>query len=159
IDDFRHAAQLLESLSASTPSDSGVRLELGESYQLLGDLQGHSGLENLGDPAGALKSYRRALDVYQSLGANGASRPALQGIALLQIRIGDMLEFRGDLANSLAAYRSGLEISERLAAANPNNVENGQRLAQAHRKVGGIEEDFHHYSTALEEYDKAAAIN
>jgi non-specific serine/threonine protein kinase/serine/threonine-protein kinase len=160
IQNFRRAATLLESLAAAAPSDSGLRQELADCYQFLADLQGHSGLQNLGDPVGALESYRRALVIYQGLaGADHGNRSALESIAMVQTRIGDMLEFRDDLANAFVAYHTGLEIAEQLAAEDPNSVEDRRRLAMAHRKVGGIHEDLGHYREALEEYHKAAAIN
>jgi non-specific serine/threonine protein kinase/serine/threonine-protein kinase len=160
IQDFRQAAALLESLAAAEPAESGLRQELADCYQLLGDLQGHAGLQNLGDQAAALESYRRALAIYQRLASNDARNSAARrGVALLQIRIGDMLEFRDDLDGAFAAYRDALDMSERIAADDPTNVEDQRRLALAYRKVGGIQEDFRQYREALDGYDKAATIN
>ena len=160
IDDLRRAAQLVESLAAANPSDNGLRQELAGAFQLLGDLQGHSGLQNVGDPAAALQSYHRAEALYHDLIAAGDRRaPVRRGLALLQIRIGDMLEFRDDLANALAAYHEGLVVSTALVAEDPNDVEGRRQLALSHRKVGGIQEDLRHYREALDEYGQAAAID
>src|SRR5262249_13648710 len=151
---------LFESLAANGASDTGSSEELAACYQEFGDLQGHNGLQNLGDPAGALESYRKSLALYEGLAARDPSgRAARRGIALLQIRIGDMEEIRDDLNDGLRAYREALRIAEQLSAEDPTNAEDRRRLALAHRKVGGIEEDLHDYPASLKEYAEAARIN
>jgi non-specific serine/threonine protein kinase/serine/threonine-protein kinase len=157
---LRRAAAILESSIAETPSDPTLREQLARCYQVLGDLQGHSGLQNQGDPAGALDSYHKSLALYQELAARGGrDRSVRRGLALVDIRIGDMLEFRDDLDGALRAYRQALQISDALAAGDPANTEDRRRLALAHRKVGGIEEDLGHFREALNSYARAASIN
>src|SRR5262249_6938193 len=154
---FQQATGLLEGLAAALPDDMALRRQLAFHYQTLGDLQGHSGLQNLGSPTDALASYRKALGLYMEvIGVDAGDRAARRGVALLQIRMGDLEEFRDDLDAALASYRSALEISEKLAAENSTSAEDLRRLALAHRKVGGIAEDLADYTTALAEYDKAS---
>ena len=43
-------------------------------------------------------------------------------LTVSQDNIGNMLSAQGDLTCALAAYRASLEISQRLAAADPGNV-------------------------------------
>jgi len=160
IGSFRHGTGILESLIAARPDDRGLRAELARAYQALGDLQGHGGLQNVGDPVGALESYRKALSLYRWLVAtDGRDKAARRGVALLHIRIGDLQEIRDDLAGGLSAYREALTIAEKLAAEDPANAEDGRRLALAHRKVGGILEDLGDNRTALLEYANATSIN
>jgi tetratricopeptide (TPR) repeat protein len=145
---------------ATAPGDTGLREELAGCYQVLGDALGHSGLQNVGDPAGALESYRKALNLYDGLVASDdRNKAARRGVALLQIRIGDMREFRDELNEGLQAFRQALTISERLSAEDPTNAEDRRRLALAHRKVGGIQEDLGDYNEALKDYTKAASIS
>jgi serine/threonine protein kinase len=158
--DLRRAAATLESLINEAPDEAALREQLAACYQVLGDLQGHSGLQNQGDPAAALDSYRKSLALYQALASRGAHQPlVLRGLALVQIRIGDMLEFRDDLQGALRAYRQALQISEKFAPQGSANPEDRRRLALALRKVGGIEEDLGHFREALTAYDEASAIN
>jgi len=157
---FREAITILESLNADGRAGAELREELAACYQELADLQGHAGLQNLGDPAGAIESYRKSLALYQRLAADEpASRAARRGVALLEIRIGDMEEVRDNLEGAGRAYREALQAAERLAAEDPTNADDQRRLALAHRKVGGIEEDFGAYADALKEYAEAASIN
>jgi tetratricopeptide (TPR) repeat protein len=158
--DFNRAIAVFESLAATATPDARLVEELAACNQELGDLQGHNGLQNLGDPGSALQSYRKSLALYEALAARDpASRTARRGIALLQIRIGDMEEIRDDLNGGLRAYREALRIAEQLSAEDPTNAEDRRRLALAHRKVGGLEEDLRDYAAALKEYAEAAGIN
>jgi serine/threonine protein kinase len=76
IANFRQAIAMFESIGRTTP-DPRLREELAGSYQELGDLQGHNGLQNLGDPVGAIRSYRQSLSLYEALAvADPSSRAA-----------------------------------------------------------------------------------
>ena len=158
--DLQRAAAILESLLAKHGDDRDVRQQLAGCYQDLGDVQGHSGLQNLGDKSSSLQSYQRALSLYQSLaGDDPKNRFARRGMALLQIRIGDLKEERDDLQGVLQSYLSALQVMEALSAEEPTNAEDQRRLAHAYRKVGGIQEDLQNFGDALRYYDNAVAIN
>ena len=84
--DLHQAVAILESLTA----DTETCYRLANSYQVLGDLQGHVGIPNLGDAAGSQASYRKSLHLYQSILAQDPHDDrARAGIATVQIRIGD----------------------------------------------------------------------
>ncbi len=158
--DLQRAAGILEPLLAARGSDNELRQQLASCYQDLGDVQGHSGLQNLGDRAAALRSYQKSLALYQALAADEPNNSgARRGMALLQIRIGDLKEARDDLEGVFQSYFSALQIMEGLSAAEPTSAEDQRRLAHAYRKVGGIQEDLREFKEALRYYDKAAAIN
>ena len=157
---LRQAAAILESLAVAAPLDKQLRNELAESYQALGDLQGHSGLQNLGDPVSALASYRRSLTLYQAMLADdSADAAARRGTAIVQIRTGDMLVFRDDLRGGMDAYRSALATMEQLTSADAANAADQNRLALANRKVGGMYEDLGNAGEALKYYRRATSIN
>ena len=156
--DFEQAVRILEPLAPEGGPD--LRAELASCYQMLGDVQGHAGLQNLGDPAGALESYRKALALYRALPPEGeAGKAARRGLALVQIRIGDLQEGRDDLAAALSAYRAAFAISDKLAAEDPANADDQRRLAFAYRKTAGMQESLNDLPGALEGYVKASAIN
>ena len=157
--DLRKASEILASLVNARPADQELRFRLANSYQVLGDLQGHSGIPNLGDPAASLASYRKALDLYQSmLLADAKNERARRGAAILQIRIGD-LEPADDVEAARKNYQSALATFEELSAADPNNAEDRRRLGLAYQKVGAIEEALGNNRQALENYRKVAALN
>jgi serine/threonine protein kinase/tetratricopeptide (TPR) repeat protein len=160
VTDLRRAAGILESLIVAGSNDKQLRQDLASCYQSLGDVQGHPGLQNLGDPVAALESYRKSLALYQALAESDPKyNPARRGMALVQIRMGDLKEARDDLQGVLQAYLSALQIMESLSAAEPTNAQDQRRLAHAYRKVGGIQEDLRNFKEALGYYDKATDIN
>src|SRR5208337_3364718 len=106
------------------PNDQELRAELANCYQAVGDLQGHSGLQNLGDPDAALASYRKGLAIYQSqVASNQNVKDARRGLAVLQMRIGDLQMSHGDAKDAISQYRTALGMLEELAASDPTNAE------------------------------------
>ena len=157
---FQQAAGTLESLTAADRANAQLRLELAACYQETGDLQGQPGIQNLGDQAGALGSYAKALEIYQALAADDTGNStARRGVAVVKIRIGDLQSARDELQGSQQSYRDALEIMEQLSAADPTSAKERRLLAHAYRKMGGAMERLSNLKEALKYYLKAVAIN
>jgi serine/threonine protein kinase len=157
---LRQATEVFESLVAARPGDEGLRTELASSYQVLGDVQGHAGIQNLGDRAGALQSYSKGQVIYEAQAASDpTNRAARRGVAVLRMRIGDLLAARDDWQGSMSNYRSALDISEALSAADPTNSDARRLVALGYKKVGGAQEVSGNSREALKDYRKAAVIN
>jgi serine/threonine protein kinase len=158
--DLRQSAEILERLAATRTDDKELRAELASCYQFLGDVQGHSGLQNLGDPAGALESYRKALALNQTLLTSDANnKNARRGVAVLQIRIGDLQLAGDDVKGAMNNYRSALDTLEGLSASDPTNAADRHLVGHCYQKVGGVQEELGDNKEALKNYNKAAAIN
>jgi eukaryotic-like serine/threonine-protein kinase len=157
---LRSAAQIFALLVSRTPHDRELRVQLADCYQALGDLQGHSGLQNLGDRAGALLSYGKALAVFDTMAAeNPADQRARGGAAVMRIRIGDMQQAQGETAAALENYRGALERAQSLAAEDPRNDRFRRILALSQRKLAEIETQRGEFAQALENARSAAQIN
>jgi eukaryotic-like serine/threonine-protein kinase len=154
---LRQACSAFEALTAAKPDRSEFRQELAACYESLGDLEGHSGRLNLSDPVSALESYRKSLGLYQALLASEpGNKVARRGVAVLQIRMGDLL-VRDDLKAAMNNYRAALPVIQDLAASDPTNAEARRLLATAYQKVGSALEDLGDLKGALKNYDDAAA--
>jgi len=149
--DLKNALQILERLAAADPGDQKLSAELADCYQELGDLQGHAGLQNLGDPNAALASYRKALAIFERQNAR-------RGIAVLQTRIGDVEASTGQPQHGLTEYREALSIEQELYATDPSSADAGHLLALGYEKIGGAQEESNPRA-ALRNYAQAAAIN
>jgi tetratricopeptide (TPR) repeat protein len=97
------ALQYLERLRQDASNDSGLLLELAQTYRRIGDVQGHQGNSNVGDTKGALTSYERARDILTELNAGGDAR-AVEPLARTHIllaqtrfRLGDASAVAGDV--------------------------------------------------------------
>jgi hypothetical protein len=59
----RHALGYLDALASESARNTPLQMELAAAYERVGDVQGMPYRANLGDSAGALASYRKALDI------------------------------------------------------------------------------------------------
>jgi eukaryotic-like serine/threonine-protein kinase len=158
--ELRSAAQLFEKLLSRTPYDHELRVQLADCYQSLGDLLGHGGLQNLGDRAGALESYGRALAVFDAMAAESpGDQKARGGAAVMRIRIGDMQHAEGDLDAALANYRGALQRAQSLAGEDPGNDRFRRILALSYRKLADLETQRGEFVQALPHARSAAEIN
>jgi eukaryotic-like serine/threonine-protein kinase len=156
--DLRKACDIFEGLPTATPDREELRQELAKCYHALGDLQGHGGRMNLGDPVGALDSYRKALAIYQAkLIADPNDKTARRGMAVLQMRTGDLL-MRDDLKAAMDNYRSALPTIQDLSVADPTNADARRLLATAYQKMGGAQEELGDLKDALKSYANASAV-
>ena len=122
------ALEYLSALAKDATGDAELLKELATAYQRVGDIQGHPFFANLGDRAGALRSYREALRIWGAV-ADHATNPtdALVQSAFIRRVIGDVLADDKRGAEALAEYRKAFDtldrggpgMSEKYAAAIP----------------------------------------
>src|SRR5262249_3574299 len=99
------------------------RLALLSAYHLLGDVLGNPYDLNLGDRAGALFNYRKALDIGEELVAADRQDVRARGdTAALYRHIGALL-LDENPRESLNYYRKAFALSDELSDANPSNFE------------------------------------
>ncbi|HEY1265060.1 MAG TPA: protein kinase, partial [Terriglobales bacterium] len=110
--------QYLDSLNSEAKGDQSLQEELATAYEKVGDVLGYPYGANLGDTAGALQSYRKAMAIRESLAAREPSEPRLLALTSDFIRMANVLESSGDLPEALAEMRKALPITQRMAASN-----------------------------------------
>jgi eukaryotic-like serine/threonine-protein kinase len=160
VGNLRKATEVFESLSSAKPGDEGLRTELASSYQVLGDVQGHAGVQNLGDRVGALESYSKGQAIYEAqAAADPSNKTARRGVAVLRMRVGDLLMAKDDMQGAMSNFQSALNILEELSSADSTNADASRLLALGYKKVGGGHEVSGDSSEALKYYHKAALIN
>jgi serine/threonine protein kinase/tetratricopeptide (TPR) repeat protein len=103
--------EYLDKLAADAGDRADLRRELAAGYVRVGDVQGRPLNPNLGDTAGALTSYRKAVALYASLGVTAASAVELRREAsAAQLRLSEVLAASGDSKAAMAAARAGLDL-------------------------------------------------
>ncbi len=136
------ALQYLDSLVEESAGDAALRAELARAYKQVGDILGGFREANLGDLAGALQSYRKALAVQEDLGrSNPADRSLQRDLARTLLGIGDVLMMQADLNGALESLRRSLSINEQLAAAAPDDRDLQRDVAIGHYRVGNAFEE------------------
>jgi non-specific serine/threonine protein kinase/serine/threonine-protein kinase len=127
------ALHYLDKLSQEAKDDLSLQRELAAAYEKVGDVQGGYRSANLGDTAGFIASYRRALAIRQAaLQADPTNVQAQRELLRTHGRLSDALTAAGDSAGSLEQLRQLLPIAERLSAADPKNLSDRRNLALAY---------------------------
>lgn len=132
-----NALEYLDKLSRDA-ADPKLQLELAEGYSRLGDVQGFQSQANLGDPNGAVASYRKArLHFNEALRAHPADSRAISGMAQTYRRLGTVLAFlrQGGEARQMAAQ--AVTLMESLAQREPTE-RNRQSLAAAYSSMADV---------------------
>ncbi|HUN25354.1 MAG TPA: serine/threonine-protein kinase [Steroidobacteraceae bacterium] len=112
-----NALEYLDNLARDAAGDAPLERELAQAYSLVGDVQGNGYYANLGNPAAALASYRKALAIRARLAA-GSPRDAraVRELAGSYLQVGVALESLRDFSDALASYRAAAELRERIDA-------------------------------------------
>jgi eukaryotic-like serine/threonine-protein kinase len=148
----------LDSLSQGAGRDRALQGELATAYVKVGDVQGQSYYANLGDSAGALASYRKALAIREELGASDPADPANRlDLARCHNKVGEMLAKMGDRANASANYQKALSLVESLIAQDSSSLNNGNELVLTQTRLGYVLEDMGDLPEALARHRAAVA--
>jgi serine/threonine protein kinase len=152
------ALKYLQTLSQDAAGDISLQSQLADAYQRVGDVQGNPDYPNLGDTAGALESYRRALELRKSAIQAGAKGPAIQrSLSADYARVGMMLESQGNSRDALQNYREAFAIAQDLNRRGPD-LQSEQQLGSIYfilgRYYGGLKDS----KAELENFQKSAEI-
>jgi serine/threonine protein kinase/tetratricopeptide (TPR) repeat protein len=134
----KDASTYLDVLSQESGGDPGLQNELASAYQKLGDVQGGTGQASLGDRDGAIKSYRKALAILESLMTKEADQTLLLNIAGLHGKLNLLLWNMGQQAEAQKQALAALTIREQLAASQPANLTYKLALARSYRDFGAV---------------------
>jgi non-specific serine/threonine protein kinase/serine/threonine-protein kinase len=135
----KRALEYLDSLAQESQGDASLQRELIAAYLKVGNVQGNPSNANLGDTAGALESYRKALAIAVRLTASDPSDArARRFIGVISEKMCDVQSATGDIAGAVESQRRSLSIFKAIADAAPANVEARQSLAISHVKLGDV---------------------
>ncbi len=153
------ALQYLDKLAKEAKGDLSLQRELAAAYEKVGDVQGGFRAANLGDTAGFISSYRKALEIRQAVYETQPSNEETQReLIRTHGRLSDGLTATGDQAGSVEQLRQLLPIAERLVAENPRNLRDRRNLAAARLDYGSKTSGSGNWRTGLEECRKAVAM-
>jgi non-specific serine/threonine protein kinase/serine/threonine-protein kinase len=155
----KRALQYLDSLSRESAGDLTLRGELAAAYEKVGDVQGGFRSSNLGDQAGAIASYRKALAIRESLAAVTPGDFELQRLIVrTHGKLSELLLQAGNHAEAMEHSLKLLPIAERLAARDPDNLEDQRNLASAYTDVGSKQTGTGDWKAGLDNLRKGVAL-
>ena len=136
----KNALEYLDSLAQEAQGDASLQRELVAAYLKVGNVQGNPNNANLGDTAGALESYRKALAIVARLTASDpADAPARRFVGVISEKMCDVQAATGDINGAVESQRRSLSIFKTIADAAPAaDVAARQSLAISHVKLGDV---------------------
>ncbi|SPE25558.1 Serine/threonine protein kinase [Acidobacteriia bacterium SbA2] len=125
------ALQYLDSLARASKGDPSLQRELAAAYKRIGDVQGYPYSANLGDTAGARRSYEKALAIRQTLYSSYPENidDAL-GLAESSRLLGDVLMVNDDTKAALEYVQRAVQVGEQADRTHPDNVKVLQELTK-----------------------------
>jgi tetratricopeptide (TPR) repeat protein/tRNA A-37 threonylcarbamoyl transferase component Bud32 len=143
----------------SLQNDLALQRELATAYERVGDVQGGFRSSNLGDTAGFITSYRKALAIRESvLRGDPANAQSQRELFQTHLRLSDALMATGNLKDAVGQVKEMLPIAEKLAADDPNNLANRRNLASAYLDYGWKRSGLGDWKDGLGECRKATAM-
>jgi serine/threonine protein kinase/tetratricopeptide (TPR) repeat protein len=155
----KDALEYLDNLSRESGNDPALQQELAAAYEKVGLVQGHPFYSNLGDRAGAMRSYEKALAIRRSLAAAGLSdAKSLYDLSRSQTLLADLKSEGGDVAGAINGYREALPICERALAAAPNDTSIRNWVGVIYERLAEMLEKIGDYKTSLDYTYKSLAF-
>ena len=150
----------LDSLASEASDDPELQRELAAAYDRVGDVRGEIySAANLGDFAGAMDSYVKALQIREALvAAAPGDVQNRRDLAASYHKIGAQLLETSEAARGMEYLRKELAVHEQLAADQPENLEIRQDLAAAYNSLGLALEGSGNPAGAQEIHRKALAL-
>jgi len=104
------ALEYLDGMAKESIADAGLKRDLAAAYERVGELQGSTAKASLGDTAGALTSYAKALQLRRSSPID--SLDARRELMLLYMNIGTNQRALNRLADASRSFDDGLRLRE-----------------------------------------------
>jgi non-specific serine/threonine protein kinase/serine/threonine-protein kinase len=160
----KRALEYLNRLAQDARGDPELERELAAAYEKVGDVQGNPHISNLGDTAGARRSYEEALALRTALVARDPANLALhKEMAAAAGKMGDILRETGDLKGALARYEERARLWERLGQEHPKDADIALKVADSWQRIGELSSHrfFGHLgnsAASMASYRKALAV-
>jgi tetratricopeptide (TPR) repeat protein len=155
----KDALTYLDSLAGEAHDDPALQRELAAAYERVGDVRGGESNGSLGDVAGAVASYRKALGIREALVAlNPDDSQARRDLASSHQKIGYRLLDTAEASEGLEHLRKSLTLYLDLTREQPANDDLQFELAATCNQLGLAMSDHGDLAGALEQYRAAMAI-
>ncbi|MGD0630708.1 MAG: serine/threonine-protein kinase [Terracidiphilus sp.] len=153
------ALHYLDSLAQESAGVPDLQSELATAYERVGDVQGNPYFANLGDTAGAIESYRKALHIRLELaGNNPQTKTDKSALVGTYMQLGLALGATGNYAAAMNAYRSAYPIAQALAIEDKDDPKAQEALAGTSFSIAMTLADMGDIAGSLDFYRRSASI-
>jgi serine/threonine protein kinase/predicted negative regulator of RcsB-dependent stress response len=149
----------LDKLATEAHGDPILQRELASAYERVGDVRGQAYSASLGDRAGAMDSYLKALRIREALVAEmPRDVQSRRELAATYEKLGSELLDTNEAATGLTHLEKSLALYSKLATEQPDNLQIQSDLADVHNALGSAFEYRNDMSKALEHHRNALTI-
>lgn len=154
------ATKYLDGLRKSAGDDPELLRELAVAYLTVGDVQGGSGVSNIGDIDGALASYEKARELFEFAGRLDASNAIVhrRNAVIAMNRIADAYSVKGEVKRATEMYRDALEMSEALLAERKDDIQALRDVSLSYSRLGEMLSQQPQPESALPYLEKALTL-
>ncbi|HMK87647.1 MAG TPA: serine/threonine-protein kinase, partial [Steroidobacteraceae bacterium] len=159
------ALQYLDKMAQESHGDDSLEREVAAGYERIGDVQGNTFAANLGDTAGALRSYRKALALRQAVHASHEDNIADTVALARSLRlVANAVLLTGDTAGARSNSELAVSTAEQAALARGGDVAALEELRQDYATEAAIlggnynMSNFGDFSAALSVREKELAV-
>jgi eukaryotic-like serine/threonine-protein kinase len=130
------ALEYLRSLSREAAGDPVLTRELAAAYEKVGDIQGDPGAGNVGDTAGAVRSYQEAISLRRGVTDADSADPKL-GVGMVQAlwKLASVQARTRDLDGAFRNCQQAVSLAEALVKAHPGESSVTEALAQSYSEM------------------------
>jgi tetratricopeptide (TPR) repeat protein len=155
----KDALVYLDGLASEAGGDPALQRELATAYERVGDVRGQPYGASLGDSAGALESYEKALVLREQLLASSPNDfQTKRELARSYRNVGNRLLQTDQAPRGLENLKKALALLEEIATERPNEVEVRYDLARTYNDLGLALEDWGDISGSLAHHRKALPL-
>jgi len=146
--------QYYDTLVREAKGNRALLEEIARGYDRLGDVQGNPYYANLGDSAGAMATYRKALSIRENI--DDPSPEFLRDRIGGKVRLAEMLAIKGEVDSARATLREMISLGEHSPVASSRLVR--EALAHAYSDLSAIEFRTAAYDRALDPSSRLLAL-
>jgi tetratricopeptide (TPR) repeat protein len=132
-----NSLEYLEALSAESSNEPSLQRELASAYEKVADVQGGFRTASLGDTAGAISSYRKALEMREALAAaDPQDRDVRRELLRNHGKLSEILTGEGDTQAAIESSRRASKLAQQLAGLPGATLEDRRNFATALLSLG-----------------------
>jgi tetratricopeptide (TPR) repeat protein len=148
----RTGLQYLDSLARDAEGDLNLQKELADAYLKIGDAEGFPTYPNLGQQENALKSFRKAGDLYVRIAAKDDAY--LPDLARYYTRYAGFLRFTHNLTQARDLSEASIQTFDRIRTRHPLDSQSEQDYLGAWCTLGDMDEDLGRYRAAWTDFTR-----
>lgn len=149
------ALAIRESLSAASPNDINLRIEVAESHRSIANILGAAA----SDLSNAELHARQAVSTAQGLSGGETNSRILRVLTEAEDALARLLMLKGETKSAMDVCLESLKTAGRLLSIDPKNMQARQDLASGHTLAGNISTRKGDFAEALKHHQESLAMN